>query len=167
MDTNVKHILPIQGFSIGIHEFDFKIDQKFFLQFQDSLVKGDFDVHILLDKQASLMDFEIAFKGVELTTCDRCLTAIELPVEGMSRLVVQFDENERIEGEVIFIHPGTPTFDIAPYILETITVAVPIIKKCLDTVPCDAKIEKYLTSEPIEEPDDKQDIWSELKKLKN
>ncbi len=167
MDSNVKHILPIQGFSIGIHEFDFKIDQKFFLQFEDSLVKGDFDVHILLDKQSSLMDFEISFKGIEQTTCDRCLTEIELPVEGMSRLVVKFDENERIEGEIIFIHPGTPTFDIAPYILEAITVTVPIIKKCLITGPCDEKIKKYLTSEELEETDEKQDIWSELKKLKN
>ncbi len=168
MSTRVEHILPIQGLGMGLHEFDFKLDQKFFKQFDDSLVNGDFDVHLVVDKQSTLLYMDLTFEGIEKTTCDRCLTDIDLPAKGEAMLVVKFDENERVEGDVIFIHPGTPVFDVAPFMHEAISVALPIVKKCIDTEPCDAKIAAYLSSQEkeTEESEPENDIWSALKKLK-
>lgn len=167
MSTKVEHIIPIQGLGIGLHEFDFKLDQQFFTQFDDSLVKGDFDVHLVVDKQSTLLYMDVTFEGREQTECDRCLAAISLPVKGEAMMVVKFDENERIEGDVVFIHPGTPVFDVAPFMHEAISLALPIVKRCEDTGPCDAKIAAYLSPEgESEESEPVSDIWSELKKLK-
>jgi len=166
MSTNVEHIIPIQGLGIGLHEFDFKLDQKFFTQFDDSLVDGDFDVHLVVDKQSTLLYLDLTFEGSNKTECDRCLTPIDLPVKGEAMLVVKFDENERIEGDIVFIHPGSPVFDVANFMHEAISVALPIVSRCEDTAACDAKIAAYLSTDTEEESIPKNDIWSELKKLK-
>jgi len=166
MSTRVEHIIPIQGLGIGLHEFDFKLDQKFFTQFDDSLVNGDFDVHLVVDKQSTLLYMDLTFNGSNKTECDRCLAAIDLPVKGEAMLVVKFDENERIEGDVIFIHPGSPVFDVANFMHEAISVALPIVSRCEDTVSCDDRIAEYLSTEGDEESKPENDIWSELKKLK-
>jgi len=166
MSTNIEHIIPIQGLGIGLHEFDFKLDQKFFAQFDDSLVDGDFDVHLVVDKQSTLLYMDLTFEGVNKTECDRCLTAIDLSVKGEAILVVKFDENERIEGDVIFIHPGSPVFDVANFMHEAISVSLPIVSRCEDTESCDDRIAEYLSTETEEESIPENDIWSELKKLK-
>ncbi len=166
MSTSVEHIIPIQGLGIGLHEFDFKLDQKFFTQFDDSLVDGDFDVHLVVDKQSTLLYMDLTFDGKNKTACDRCLTAIDLPVKGEAMLVVKFDENERIEGDIVFIHPGSPVFDVANFMHEAISVALPIVSRCEDTVACDARIADYLSTDEEEESIPENDIWSELKKLK-
>jgi len=167
MSTNVEHIIPIQGLGIGLHEFDFKLDQKFFTQFDDSLVDGDFDVHLVVDKQSTLLYLDLTFDGHNKTECDRCLEAVNLAVKSEAMLVVKFDENERIEGDVVFIHPGSPVFDVTTFMHEAISVALPIVSRCEDTVSCDNRIADYLsTEENDEESINELDIWSELKKLK-
>ena len=168
MSTQVEYIIPIQGLGIGLHEFDFKLEPKFFAQFDHSLVNGEFDVHLVIDKQSTLLYMDLTFEGIEKTVCDRCLTEIGLPEKGEAMLVVKFDENERVEGDIIFIHPGTPVFDVAPFMHEAISVALPIVKRCEDTESCDAKIAAYLSpeGEDYKESVPEHDIWSELKKLK-
>ncbi len=166
MSTNVEHIIPIQGLGIGLHEFDFKLDQKFFAQFDDSLVNGDFDVHLVVDKQSTLLYMDLTFEGRNKTECDRCLMPINLPVKGEAMLVVKYDEKERIEGDVIFIHPGSPVFDVTNFMHEAISVALPIVSRCEDTEACDDRIADYLSTEEEEESNPENDIWSVLNKLK-
>lgn len=171
MRTNVEYLIPIQGLSIGIHEFDFKIDQKFFAQFEKSLVDGIFDAHLIVEKQSTLLNLEVSFTGLEKTACDRCLANISIPTDGIGRLVVKYAEDERMEGDIIFIRPGSASFDVAPFFYEAIVLATPIVKKydCENDNPrpCDNKVLALIdqSSSELEEPKE-EDIWSALKKFK-
>ena len=126
-------ILPLRGLGQGSYAFDFIVDDEFYANFEDAPIERcDVKVHLDLDKQSRGMTLNFRLAGTVGTDCDRCLAPIDLPVEDSSQLIVKFDaeadERRDDEGDIIYLHPETNDFDLAPYVYELVVLALPMIR---------------------------------------
>jgi uncharacterized protein len=125
-----EFMLPVKGMRQEHYEFDFQIDKSFFSCFEDAVVAdGDISVHLDLDNHPGFFELNFDFEGTVKTECDRCLAEIDLPVEGVAKLIVKYSEEEQEDNdEIVFIHPDTASFNVAPYVYEFISLALPFTR---------------------------------------
>lgn len=168
-----------------MYEYDLTIDRAFFAEFEESPIQqAQVELHLTVDKQSREMVIDFDFTGTVNTSCDRCLAAIDLPIADRRQLIVQFaaeSEDQVDDGDIVYLHPDTNDFNLAPFVYEMVVLAVPMISvyDCREgqpPYPCDEdllnRIEaSYATAEdaPLADPGDeaKPSPWDVLKKLNN
>jgi len=161
-------VLPISGLLDGAHYFLFQVDDRFFSHFEKSLITaGAFEVKLEFDKRPDLAILHFDFQGHITVNCDRCLELIQIPVSGRNELLIKFGRQAEEEEEIIYLPWKVENLNVAKYIYEFITLAMPLIKKydCeMDPhAHCNEEVLKYLRLPDIE--NDKDSVWSDLKKL--
>lgn len=172
MDALIPYALPVKGLGVGIHRFDFKIDQLFFEHFENSPIQeADIDIQLDFDKRIDMYVLDFRISGTVKTECDRCLAAIDLPLENEQQLIVKFShEPGDEEAEIVYVSPDIEQFNIAQYIYEYVVLSMPIIKvyDCQDNdpLPCDKEMLERLEARE-EEDAAPNPIWDELRKLTN
>lgn len=151
---NLKEFsIPIKGLKQEHYEFGFQINSSFFANFEDSPInESDISVYLDLDKRTGIMELFFDIVGTIKTDCDRCLTAINLPIECQEHLVVKYSEEEQEDtDEVIYIHPESSVLNVAKYIYEYICLAVPFTKvyDCEndEVPPCDNEMLNRISGE--------------------
>jgi len=167
--------IPIQGLKDGMHQFDFQVDKAFFANFENSQIEdGNFDVNLYFDKRPDMYIMTFSYEGSVQTACDRCLVDIKLPLKGDNQLMVKFAEVPSEEAEVIYIIRGMNELNVAKYVYEFISLAIPILKvyDCEndDPPPCNNEMLGYLNQtnqEQKEEGNSSNPIWDTLKDLDN
>ncbi|WP_170067751.1 YceD family protein [Neolewinella xylanilytica] len=132
MSTPSAFILPLKGLGKGFYEFDLRVDRDFLTNFPESPIQvADIDLHLIVDKQSREMVVDLNFAGTVATHCDRCLADIDLPVSDRSQLIVKFtaEANEQQdEGEIVYLHPDTNDFNLAPFVYEAVVLSIPMIR---------------------------------------
>lgn len=132
MSVSSAYILPLKGLGKGLYEYDLRVDEDFLSRFPESPVKqAEIEVHLTVDKQSREMVVDCNFKGTVATACDRCLADIDLPVSNRGQLIVKFSDEageQRDEGDIVFLHPDTSEFNLAPFVYEMVALAVPMIR---------------------------------------
>ena len=162
--------VPYKGLGNGIHNLNFIVDSEFFKEFEDSHIdNGDFNVDVELDKRHDHSILHFSIEGKTNTNCDRCLSQIQLPVQGDFELHVKLGENEGSNDEIMFIHPETSILNLAQVVYEFILLSIPIIKvyDC-DTElnpPCNFDVLKKLEGDEEPKEEIKSDVWDSLKGL--
>jgi uncharacterized metal-binding protein YceD (DUF177 family) len=156
----------------GIHKYEFEIGEKFFEQFEYSLVKhGSLQVILDLEKQKeTLMLFHFKINGLIVLQCDRCLDNYSFPLNTEEQLIVKLQEapKETDDDEIIFLPVETYQIDISSYIYEYINLALPLKSVCnLGAKECNpemlAVLEKMNT--PPKADDNTDPRWEGLKGL--
>ncbi|MCO4293591.1 DUF177 domain-containing protein [Solitalea sp. MAHUQ-68] len=132
MKPNKEYIIPFVGLKLGINEFEYSIDKKFFDEFEYSLVKnGDVKVHLTFNKQETMFMLDFVLKGTIEVSCDRCLAPYPQDIETSERQIFKISDSEiNDEGEIIVISRAAYELDVAPLIYEYINLQVPIITNC-------------------------------------
>ncbi|MBK6785107.1 MAG: DUF177 domain-containing protein [Saprospiraceae bacterium] len=150
---NLKHfLLPLSGMKNGIHTFVFTLDENFFKEFEESLIKkGFFDVKVEVDKRNNLIILHSNIKGYMETNCDRCLADIKLPLETESTVHVKTGNPEESDDEILFIEEEATSIHMATLLYECVHVAIPMIKvyDCYaeEVKPCNVDVLKHLNWE--------------------
>lgn len=166
--------IPILGLKEGIHEYDFSISDEFFSHFEDSPIQqGTFKVKLIIDLREDMLLLTFDFEGSIKTDCDRCLAAIDLPIEGNEDLIVKYAEESDDEIDIVYIERGSAELNVATYIYEYICLAMPVtnIYNCEDEPEnvCDLKMLEYLERSLAEESEEKKEEkpsnspWDELR----
>ena len=103
MEILKRYIVPFKGLKIGVHQFDFEVDDALFQAFEGSEVKhGTAKVSIELTKAASMLTLDVEIRGEVTVECDRCLDDCILPIEFDDQIHVKFSEEEiEFDGEVL------------------------------------------------------------------
>lgn len=140
-----EYVIPFSGLSIGKHTYEFDIDKKFFDDYGNELVQtGQIKVVLDLIKSANMLVLEFAHTGYFDTECDRCLSQVQMPLEGKNRVVVKFGELDGGEADDIVVLPKEAhEIDVAPLIYEFIGTSVPYRRVPAD---CDEQ-DKYCDPE--------------------
>jgi uncharacterized metal-binding protein YceD (DUF177 family) len=167
------YTIPVSGLKEGHHRVDFEIDNEFFEQFEESEVKeGSLVANIEMDKRSSHLDLSIKVSGSVKISCDRCLEMFYQPVCSENRLLVKFGKRvENIDPDIISIPADENELDLQQQIYEFIMLALPIKrvhpadKKGKST--CDPFMLKKLEELVVEEVEETDPRWDELKKLMN
>jgi uncharacterized metal-binding protein YceD (DUF177 family) len=131
-DVALKYLtqykIQFSGLKEGTHQFDFRVDDRFFDEFEDSEIeKGLIDVIVRLEKRSTHLVLNFELKGEVQLVCDRCLDDYIQPMECESVLYVKFSEGPQ-EGaaDIIYIHPNDCQVEIGHLIYELIILNLPI-----------------------------------------
>jgi uncharacterized metal-binding protein YceD (DUF177 family) len=171
MDPLIEFTIPIRGLGDGIHQFEYQIEDSFFSHFEASPVPGG-KIHmaVSLEKKPNLYTLYFDFSGTVRTSCDRCLAAIDLPIEGRERMLVKVsNETESPDPEVVFLSPEADRLELAPLVYEFIILAIPLIKvfdcESTELPPCNQEMLDRLEQPEQEEAPEENPIWEELRKF--
>lgn len=124
----MKYNIEFKGLKEGLHDFEFEVDNKFFVHFEESLVeKGKVKVNVVLAKRSSFMKLHFKMDGWLELTCDRCLEFYEQAIVHEAEIFVKFGENEYDDGEsVIWVNPEAHHLNLAQIIYEFVTLSIPL-----------------------------------------
>ncbi|BDS15453.1 YceD family protein [Aureispira anguillae] len=166
----------------GEHLFDYQIDNKFLKHFEATLVQeGSVDVSLSLIKFLNSLEFNFNIQGTVLTPCDVCIEEFELPVEGSEQIMVKIVSEiptDDDEYNVVYLKEGTSSINIAEMLYELLMLSIPMRKvhplNDEGQYTCDPDVLKYLqinedietSEEEVDNNDNINPIWDELKKLK-
>ena len=162
MEKFKEFSLPIKGLKNGAHEFDFQVNADFFKQFEGSPIeKGNFDVHLTMDKRDAFFELVFDLDGTIETECDRCTASIALPFGDSHYLTVKHSiETQDEDAEVVFISPDASHFNVAQYVYEFICLSMPFHKvyDCEndETPPCDFSVLDRIADIVVEQEDEKK-----------
>jgi uncharacterized metal-binding protein YceD (DUF177 family) len=168
-----SYTIGISGLKDGRHTIDFEIDNKFFESFEESEIKeGSLVAIIELEKRSSHVDLFLRITGKVKVCCDRCLEMFFYPVESESRLLVKLGKKiEESDPDIISLTTDENELDLKQHFYEYIHLALPIKRVHLDdqngNSTCDPVMLKKLDELLVEEENENDPRWDELKKLMN
>ena len=79
---------------------------------------GVLHVSVSIRKVSGFFDFLFHTKGMVIVTCDRCLDAMEQPIEGENRVVVKLGAEYSEEDDTITIDENEGILDVAWFFYE-------------------------------------------------
>ncbi len=122
------YIIPFTGLKLGKHSFIYHIDSKFFEVFQyEDFNTIDCDVVITFDKKPRFFELQFDIKGVVNLNCDLSNEAFNQKIESILDLIIKFGDTFNDENEDVLILPhGAYEVNIAQYLYEAITLAIPV-----------------------------------------
>jgi uncharacterized metal-binding protein YceD (DUF177 family) len=166
-----KFDIVIAKLEIGRHVFSYKIGEEFFELFDYSLIdRGDLKVEVELERKLSFISLTFSFDGVVELICDRSLEKFDHKLEATNKLIIKYGEvAQELSDEIEVIPFNTQQINIARYIYEYITVAIPM-KKLHPRFQDDVEEDQIIYSSSNDEGGGKSEPdprWNELKKLKN
>ncbi len=172
MNAFAPYSIPIQGLKVGVHHYQFLIENDFFALYEASPVQeGKINFAVQFDKRADMLLIDFQLVGSIRAECDRCTAMIDLPLQDERQLIVKYGEAEgEEEDEVVFISREASEFNLAQYLYEFTILALPIRNtyNCQDNPnpPCNWEILDFLEKERKESEAQKSaNIWDALKDL--
>jgi len=122
-----EYLIPFVGLKLGKHQFEFKINKKFFDEFSfDEFESCDILVEVVLEKKTTMLEVSFKHKGTVNVPCDLTGEPFDLPIKGKINLVVQFgDEFNNDNDELLILPHGEHQLDLAQYIYEMIVLSIP------------------------------------------
>ena len=128
MKTMKAYTIQFVGLKLGKHNFDYQIDNTFFLDFDyDEFNDVDLEVELLFEKKTTLLELQFDDKGTINVNCDVTNEPYNQKIKDSFKLVVKFGEDLNNDNENILVVPhGEYEINVAQYIYELIVLAVPI-----------------------------------------
>lgn len=125
-----KYDIHIFGLENKRYQYDFESGDAFFEALEQQLIaKGQFMTHLTLDKSETMIRLDFHIRGTIEQTCDRSLDLYDEPVDVRQMLLLKFsDHNEELTDEIELIERNTPTINVARYIFDFISLALPMKK---------------------------------------
>jgi len=173
-----KYNIEFKGLKEGLHDYQFEVNDKFFVHFEESLVdNGEVSVKVELEKRSAFLKLSFALEGWLELVCDRCLDSYQQDVSLETELFVKFGEEDEFEDgdNVIWVLPEEHAINLTQIIYEYVTLSIP-----LRHVHPDESGENGCNQEMIDrlnnitqfdaEDDEEEEIdprWAALKNLKN
>ena len=174
MGAQSEYIIPYLGLSNGIHQYDFSLNNQFFVNFEKSKIKdANIELSVNFEKRDRMVVLEITGGGSFRSSCDRCLAEIDIPIQFDDRIIIKFADQKHPSDseEVYYLDPKTSHVDISPYIYEVVHLHLPIVnaRNCEEEgfVYCDQTVLSAIQTENDKNQSSFEDEspWSELRKL--
>ncbi len=159
-----EFIIPFVGLKLGIHPFEFEVNDTFFESLDYSLIhKGEAKVSLELEKKETMMLARFHAEGVVSSDCDRCNTPMDVPVKGDFQLIYKFGFEESEDENLIVIHPDAYEINVKDAVYELLTILLPT-RKVHPVGMCDEEMMLLLKEYTInaDEPDEDFDAdWDD------
>jgi uncharacterized protein len=122
--------ISFSGLMTGMHHFEFEINDRFFENFEYSVIKsGQVHVDVELDRKEKMLTLLFSLKGKVKLECDRCLADYDQEIISSPQLILKLGKTRREETDEIESIPETSNeVNVAQYIYEYINLALPVKK---------------------------------------
>ena len=154
--------VDLKNLSPGVHEFEYLLENKFFVDIDGTEVqKGKVKVHLTVKRSSMMFEMNFQIEGVVVVPCDRCLDDMEIPIDTHNRLAVKFGKEYAEESdEVVVIPEEEGAINLAWFLYEFIALAVPMKHvhapgKCNKAMS--SKLKKHTARSSDETEDDFED----------
>jgi len=165
------------GLTTGVHEFNYDVDDKFFVE------KGVTDfanckahVKLLLDKKVGFMMLKFEIGGTADVLCDRCGNTLTTDIWDEFNMVVKMVENptemndSEEDPDVFYISRTESHIDVETWIYEFILLSFPLQNVCGTDADGESKCNKDVL-EKLEEmrlqAAPSNELWKGLNKFKS
>jgi uncharacterized metal-binding protein YceD (DUF177 family) len=177
MNSRREFEIAFVGLKPGVHEFNYKIDDRFFEEYGDQ----DFwdcqaTVKLILEKTTNFMMLRFQVGGTLKVVCDRCSSNLPLNLFEDFTVTIKAVENPdemndtEEDPDVFYISRGESHLHAAPMIYEFINLSVPMQKECefedMNGPHCDADAREALEKMRAAEEEGKNPVWKGLEKFK-
>ncbi len=155
----------------GNHPFHYKVGNDFFSLFDYGILKkGEVEVSLDLLRKDSFIELTFEMHGEVDLICDRSLDHFDYPMEISEQIILKYGDREEEIGLNVEMIPGnTQSINVARYIYELLTVAIPM-KKLHPRYDQPQGIEDeviYSSGTESSKEEETDPRWQILKKLKN
>ena len=122
--------IPFRGLSIGVHDYEWKIDKRFFEEIENPEIEDNrLTIDLKLEKQERMLILNFNISGSVTVTCDRCLDEFEMPVNIQEVMFIKFGNEHQEESDNVIVVPDSEhKIDIALLINEFVTLSLPLKK---------------------------------------
>ncbi|MFV0604934.1 MAG: YceD family protein [Niabella sp.] len=125
------------GLKPGVHEFNYKVTDKFFEAFNtQDFTNCKADIKLILDKKSSFMMLKFEIGGQLDIPCDRCNNTITMDLWDEFNITVKMVEDPELmndqetDPDVYYISRGESHLYLENWIYEFINLSVPMYKTC-------------------------------------
>ena len=125
-----RYNIDIYGLEDKSYEFDYEVGPEFFEEMpQEMIQRGNFKVHLVLEKSSTMLQLWFTIQGSAELTCDRSLELFDEAVDTEGKMILKFgDHEEEITEEISIINRNRTRINVASYIFELIALALPMKK---------------------------------------
>lgn len=156
----MNYIIPLDGLACGKSHYEWVVDKQFFDSFDNTeVLDAELVAKAIAEKSGMKVKLDCSLRGSITVACDRCLEAVEMPVDTEFRLTLQYNEEESGEPdrELILLTEDNPEYDLSQILYDYACLALPIQRTHRDG-ECNPQIVKYLLKEDgVAGADDKGD----------
>ena len=127
MKPNSKYKIEFAGLKTGNHQFNFKVDKKFFDRFNFSDFNNvSINIDIELTKKSTLLELNFVINGIVNVNCDLTNEPFDKQIKQEAMLVVKFGQEFNDEDDEILILPhGEHKLYVDQYLFELIVLSLP------------------------------------------
>ena len=125
------------GLKPGIHEFEYVINDKFFVAYQQQDFRNcHANVKLFLEKQNGFMLLRFEVGGKLELSCDRCGNHLPLDLWDEFRIMVKMVDdadvmnNQEEDPDVYYISRGESHINVSDWIYEFINLSIPMQRMC-------------------------------------
>ena len=167
------------GLKPGIHVFEYRIEDKFFVPYGEQDFKNCFsDVKLSLDKKSSFMQLKFDLTGTVDVICDKCGNTLNKQLWDEYNLIVKIVDDPELMNEqeedpdVYYISRSESHLFVADWIYEFINLSLPMQKMCnpeeMGGPQCNNEVlEKLRKMEDDVMKDSNNNLWKGLEKFKD
>ncbi|MDH6306605.1 uncharacterized metal-binding protein YceD (DUF177 family) [Parabacteroides sp. PF5-5] len=154
--------IDLKNLSPGVHQFEYLLENKFFLDIDGTEVqRGKVKVDLSVKRSSVMFEMNFQITGTVLVPCDRCLDDMELPIETQNRLVVKFGKEYAEESdEIVVIPEDEGAINLAWFIYEFIALTVPM-KHVHPPGKCNKAMSSKLKKHTTKSTDDDEEFDSD------
>ena len=128
MELFESYKIDLKNLTLGVHEFSYLLEDKFFMDIDgDQVREGKVDVSLRVKRSFMMSEMDFQIKGVVKVLCDRCLDEMDQPIDTTNHLVVKFGREHAEESDDVVIIPEEEgIINLAWYLYEFVALAIPL-----------------------------------------
>ncbi|MEN9600276.1 MAG: hypothetical protein RL596_2600 [Bacteroidota bacterium] len=166
------------GLKPGIHVFEYRVEDKFFVPYGEQDFKNCIaDIKLSLDKKNGFMLLHFDIGGTIESGCDRCGNPLSFQLWDEFNIIVKMVENpdemneQEEDPDVYYISRGESHLHLADWIYEFINLSIPLQKMCKEEEiggpKCNKEVLDKLKKMEEEVKRESPTIWKGLEQFKN
>jgi uncharacterized metal-binding protein YceD (DUF177 family) len=178
MNSRRTFDIAFVGLKAGIHEFEYEINDKFFVDYQEQDFRNvTAHIKLSLDKKNGFMLLRFEVGGKLEVTCDRCGNNLPLELWDEFNIVVKIVEdpeqmNEQEEDpDVYYISKGESHLRVADWVYEFINLSIPMQRMCTEDEiggpNCNKEVLAVLKKMDARDHKAVNPVWKGLEKFKD
>jgi uncharacterized metal-binding protein YceD (DUF177 family) len=178
MGSRREFEIAFVGLTPGVHEFYYRITDKFFEAYQQQdFGHCETNIKLSLDKKNGFMLLKFEIGGKIEISCDHCGNMLPLDLWDEFNILVKLVEDPEImnqqeeDPDVYYIARGESHLHVADWIYEFINLSIPIQRRCKEEniggPYCNKEVLDMLAKLSVDKNKSQNLLWKGLEKFKD
>ena len=179
MANRHEYEIPFVGLKPGNHQFEYDLDDKFFLEKgAKDFANARAQVKLTLEKHSGFMLLHFDVSGQAQVTCDRCGNPLKIDLWDEFKALVKLVDNpeemneQEEDPDVYYISRSDSHLDVSDYLYDFVMLSVPMQRMCSESEmggpQCNQEVLKMLKEmENRQQEHNANALWKGLDRFKD